>query len=387
MMILGAFITMMSGGLLIFARFQYRDTGPILWWAAAHFVSGTGTVALALAVGREPLQTALVVAAFTLTAAGSGLAWSGARRLCGQKTPLWLTFGPAAMILPATLVSPLPAFATAGASASVLSTVYMLAAGWSLAVGTRDNLLSRWPLSTFSFLHGLAASLTAFLQLPPDLIPLWLKLDYQVINFEGPFFALGTSIFVVAWTRERSELLHKRAADTDMLTGLSSRRAFLSSAERLLERCRFSETPCTVIVFDLDHFKTINDTFGHHMGDRVLEVFGEVVNRTVRPHDVVGRMGGEEFAVLAAGSSIDTGIALAERVRKGFAEAARVVDGLAINGTLSAGVTVSVDEDPIGVLLARADSALYGAKLRGRNRVEPIGGDEPGTTSKVVRVA
>lgn len=385
LMILSAFITVMSGGLLIFARFQYRDTGPILWWAAAHFVNGAGTIALALS--GQPLQGLIAVPAFTLLAAAAALAWSGARRLSDQRTPLWLSFAPAAMILPATLVSPLPSFVTAGIAASILSTVYMFAAAWSLAFETRENLLSRWPLSVFCFLHGVAVSFTAFLQLPPDMIPFWLKLDFQIINFEGPLFVLGTSIFVVAWARERSELHHKMAADTDVLTGLASRRAFLASAERVLERCRLSGTPCAVVVFDLDHFKNINDTFGHHVGDRVLETFGTVINRALRPQDIIGRIGGEEFAALASGSDIAVGVALADRVRKAFGEAAQTVDELSINCTLSAGVSAYAEDDNLSTLLRRADSALYRAKLRGRNRVEAIGGDEPAVPTNVVRVA
>jgi len=386
MAILGAFITTMSGLLLAFARFQYRDTAPILWWAAAHFVNGMGTVALAVGLATQS-QGFVAVAAFALLTLATALAWSGARRLCGQKAPLWLTFGPAAMILPATWVSPLPAFETAGICISVLSTAYMFAATWSFAFGTRESLLSRWPLTILCFVHAVAIALTALMQLPPETIPFWLTLVSQTVNFEAPLFVLGTSIFVVAWAREKSELRHKHAADTDVLTGLSSRRAFLASAERLLERCQFSETPCAVIVFDLDHFKTINDTFGHHVGDRVLEVFGEVVRRTLRPHDIVGRLGGEEFAALAAGSSIEVGVALADRVRKAFAEAASIVDGLGINATLSAGVAASVNEDAVSVILTRADRALYRAKVQGRNRVEAIGNDEPLNDSNLIRVA
>jgi diguanylate cyclase (GGDEF)-like protein len=385
MMILSAFITVMSGGLLIFVRFQYRDSGPILWWAAAHFINGIGTIVLA--ASGQPPQGIAAAAAFTLLVVAASLAWSGARRLCSQRASLWLIFGPAAMIVPATLIIPLPALATAGMSASVLSTAYMFAAAWSFAFGTREKLLSRWPLSVLCFLHAGAISLTAFLQLPPDLIPFWLKFDFQIINFEGPLFVLGTSVFVVAWARERSELRHKMAADTDVLTGLASRRAFLASAERVLERCRLSGTPCAVLVFDLDHFKTINDTFGHHVGDRVLETFGIVINRTLRPQDIIGRLGGEEFAALAAGSDIAVGVVLADRVRRAFSEVAQTIDDLAINGTLSAGVSAYAVDDDLSMLLRRADSALYRAKLRGRNRVEAIGDDEPAASTNVVRVA
>ena len=256
--------------------------------------------------------------------------------------------------------------------ATVFTAGYMYAAAWSFAFQAREQLLSRWPLAVLCLLHAIAFTLTAMLQLPPDQVPFWLELVSQMINFEGPLFVFGSAIFVVAWTRESNEMRHKAAADTDLITGLASRRAFFASAERVLERCRLSETPAVVVVFDLDHFKTINDSFGHHVGDRVLEVFGAVVNRTLRPHDVVGRVGGEEFAVVAAGSGTDVGVALADRVRRAFAEAARVVDGLAINGTLSAGSARTATGDDLAAVLKRADARALPGKGAG---TEPGRGD------------
>jgi diguanylate cyclase (GGDEF)-like protein len=327
------------------------------------------------------------IVAFTLLVLAPALVWSGARRLCGLRAPIWLTFGPAATIVPAALFIPLPVFMTAGLLASIFSASYMFAAAWSFALGTRERLLSRWPLAVLCLIHAIALTLTAFMQIPADQVPFWLGLIFQTINFEAPFFVLGTSIFVVAWARESNELRHKMAADTDVITGLASRRAFLATAERVLERCRISGTPCAVVVFDLDHFKKVNDTFGHPVGDRVLETFGTVVNRALRPQDVIGRIGGEEFAALAPGSDIAVGVVLADRVRKAYSDAAQTVDGLTINGTLSAGVSAYADDDNLSDILRRADSALYRAKLHGRNRVESIGGDEPETTSNVIRVA
>jgi diguanylate cyclase (GGDEF)-like protein len=157
----------------------------------------------------------------------------------------------------------------------------------------------------------------------------------------------------------------------DPLTGISNRRAFLQDAAALSERHRAHPKPVTVLVMDLDHFKSINDRFGHAVGDRVLEVFAKTTRSALRKQDLFGRLGGEEFAVVLGGVDRQKGLAVAEALREAFVLIGRSVDGQAVDATVSIGV--SHCEGPtmdVPSLLAQADRALYLAKENGRNRVE-----------------
>jgi diguanylate cyclase (GGDEF)-like protein len=126
-----------------------------------------------------------------------------------------------------------------------------------------------------------------------------------------------------------------------------------------------------VLLIDLDHFKSINDRFGHALGDRVLEVFTDAAKHSLHASDLIGRLGGEEFAAIMHDTTYDDALAVAERLRENFAEATQEVDGRQVGATLSVGM-VFCQEAALDVpeLLAQADQALYFAKERGRNRVE-----------------
>jgi diguanylate cyclase (GGDEF)-like protein len=125
------------------------------------------------------------------------------------------------------------------------------------------------------------------------------------------------------------------------------------------------------MLLDLDNFKSINDRFGHAVGDRVLELFAEVAGRSMRRMDLFGRLGGEEFAALLFDVSRDRALAIAEEIRSNFAAASSEVDGRPLVATVSIGIVVSHDATlDLAALLAQADHALYRAKDNGRNRVE-----------------
>jgi diguanylate cyclase (GGDEF)-like protein len=193
-------------------------------------------------------------------------------------------------------------------------------------------------------------------------------------------------------SKERTELRHKTAAMIDPLTGLLNRRAFLADAEALLRRQIARDCPIGVLLIDLDHFKSINDRFGHAVGDKVLQVFAKTTRANLRQTDLIGRLGGEEFTVVLADASRDNAFLVADRLRNAFAVDAGVLDGQTLHATASIGVAVIVDpEQDLAQLITLADQALYLAKARGRNRVEvaPIEGDidaMPAERRPVVRV-
>jgi len=162
-------------------------------------------------------------------------------------------------------------------------------------------------------------------------------------------------------------------AETDALTGASNRRAFLQYLELETEKARRHQTPVSVVMLDLDHFKSVNDTYGHAAGDQVLKETVSVVQNCLRNKDMLGRLGGEEFAVSLHDADLDTAGQTAERLRLAI-EAMQIRHGVGqhIPVTASLGVTtVNLSEglDTPESLLQQADEALYEAKNSGRNKV------------------
>jgi diguanylate cyclase (GGDEF)-like protein len=162
---------------------------------------------------------------------------------------------------------------------------------------------------------------------------------------------------------------------TDPLTGVGNRRAFFERGEKLLHRSAFDRRPTVLLLFDLDRFKHINDTFGHHVGDQVLTTFCNAATAALRPDDLFGRLGGEEFASLLPDTSLDEGLAVAERIRSNFEATRRKIGANTLAATVSVGAAISIDPcRKLADILKAADRALYRAKANGRNRVEHAGG-------------
>jgi diguanylate cyclase (GGDEF)-like protein len=169
--------------------------------------------------------------------------------------------------------------------------------------------------------------------------------------------------------RSTAEAELKRLAATDSLTGAANRRHFQAEAARELARAKRYGRPLAVMMLDIDHFKKINDTYGHAAGDQVLRALVERCRANLRSQDVLGRLGGEEFAVLAPECPPERCMMLAERLRGALAGASVETDEGAVSFTVSIGVTDCPPESPIEDHLERADKALYQAKRGGRNRV------------------
>ena len=165
----------------------------------------------------------------------------------------------------------------------------------------------------------------------------------------------------------------RRLADTDALTGIANRRSFFRLAEALMT----AATPAAALLMDIDHFKAVNDRLGHAFGDRVLTEITARLRSLLRPTDIFGRLGGEEFGVLLPGADALTATLVAERLRLVVAETPVRGPAGDVQVTLSIGVSCTrAEEESIDDVLARADLALYAAKDAGRNRVH-LAGDRP----------
>jgi diguanylate cyclase (GGDEF)-like protein len=161
----------------------------------------------------------------------------------------------------------------------------------------------------------------------------------------------------------------ERLAMIDPLTGAANRRHFEMRAAAEIAEARRCDHALGALVMDVDHFKRINDRYGHAAGDAVLKQLVDVTTRHLRPCDLFARVGGEEFAALLPGSDREGSLATAERVRKAVAAMQIEVDGFRIPVTVSLGVSALADEDEhIEPAISRADQALYRAKVAGRNR-------------------
>ena len=361
------------GLLLLLVWVQNTRVQAVAWWASAHLLRATSVLLYGL-YGSVPdllsidLPNVLLFSSY-------GVTWNGARVFNGRE--------------------PLPGSLIAGAG------VWLLAAQWSgfgsgpevrgqlsaLIIATytwltaheffrarKEPLVSRWPAITLFFSYGamflFRTPINAFVhgeESDTFLGSAWLS----VLSLESFLMTIATAFILLAMSKERTELRHKTAAMTDPLTGLLNRRAFLADAEVLLQQQIARDRPIAVLLIDLDHFKSINDRFGHAVGDKVLQIFAKTMRAGLRQSDLIGRLGGEEFTVVLADASMDNAYLVADRLRRTFAVSAAVVDGEAVHATASIGVSVIVDpQQDLPRLITLADQALYLAKARGRNRVE-----------------
>jgi diguanylate cyclase (GGDEF)-like protein len=234
----------------------------------------------------------------------------------------------------------------------------------------RKALQKRWPAVIVPLLHG-------FVLMLPILLGDFLRTDsggfaniwVTAFTLNLVLYAVGTVFIIFMLVSDRAVRTHKTAASVDPLTGMFNRRGFAEATARMIAREAAAGRPVTVMIFDIDHFKSINDRFGHPAGDEVLKVFASVVTSTLRITDLCGRIGGEEFAALVP-CSIEEAVYAAERVRETFETCGIVVDDSAVVTTVSIGVAGGPAHTELDILLAAADTALYQAKRGGRNRVQ-----------------
>lgn len=339
--------------------------------------------------GDHQIYLALVALAFSVNAAAT---LHGARLFSERKgMPLWWWLGPIALV--AFLASPLDTSAGVAVFArTAFGALYTAGAAFEFW-RNREALLSRWPLVVLNVVHALTLLVPAVALVAArgnqTSLP-GLESWFGIIHFENLLYTIGTAFFVMAMVKEQAELEQRILARVDSLTGAASRHAFMEGGELILRRCAHNGVPIAIVVFDLDHFKRVNDTFGHAVGDQVLQRFGATARMVLRSNDIFGRIGGEEFAAVLPDTDREAAVAAAERIRLAFAETSQVVAGCSIGATVSSGVaTAGVGGTPaLYELLESADQALYRAKAGGRNRTEIASADRsPEANRATLRVA
>jgi diguanylate cyclase (GGDEF)-like protein len=358
-------------GLFLLSAWMQERIRALAWWGTAYLLGGFSVAIWSIEGLISPPLPAGMANALLFVACG--MIWSAARIFHGRRVLWGSMFAGAIAWLTACLF---PEFAQWAAARIVLSSLivatYTFLTAAELWRERRKMLLRRWPAIFVPILHG------AVFLFPIPLASL-LPADGGVMSLASGWFAIfvletmlyvvGTAFIVLVLAKERSVRIHRDAASTDELTGLLNRRGFFAATHKLVTRQAAKREPVAVLMFDLDHFKSINDRFGHQVGDEALRLFASTVGTSMRAADVIGRFGGEEFVAMLPGNLADA-TAAAERIRMTFQAAAGTVAGCRLDATVSVGAASGGID--VASLIASADAALYRAKTNGRNRVEGV---------------
>jgi diguanylate cyclase (GGDEF)-like protein len=361
-------VAAMLGAMLLF--FGKQEIIPALkWWGTAYLL-GAGSIALWTFAGSA-LGEMFSLGLSALGFVACGMVWNASRVFLGRKPNLpGLFLGAIAWIAAAMTLAPEAAAMRLTIGAGIVA-VYAALTAAELWSERRRTMQARWPAIAVPVAHGFALMLPILLGnlLHPDGGMLSGSIWVKIFSVELMLYAIGTVFVIFILVSERTVTVHKTAASMDPLTGMFNRRGFAEATSRVIEREATAGRPVTVLIFDIDHFKSINDRFGHPAGDEILKLFAAIVINSLRITDLSGRVGGEEFAALLT-CSLDEAVVVAERVREAFANSGIAVEDGPVDTTVSIGVAGGPAGTELEVLLAAADAALYQAKRGGRNRVE-----------------
>jgi diguanylate cyclase (GGDEF)-like protein len=359
------------GLLLLFAWIQNAGIRVLAWWGCAHLLRANA-IALYGMRGTVPdfvsgdLAIAILLTTFAIT-------WTGTRVFGGRAPRIWqLVVGAAGWLLLCRipLVAEWPELLVL--TSSTIIAAYVALTVHELWRGRSERLVSRSPAMLILFALGclflLRTQLGALLpwSMPNQTVAtVW----STMLSFEALLFIIAVAFLLLALAKERTEARHKKYALLDPLTGVANRRAFLQAASQFTKRQLAQPKPLAVLMFDIDHVRAINDRFGDALGDRVLQIFAQTARTNLTPADLIGRVDGEEFAVVLDDATSERALTVAERIRFGFAEAARYIDAELVCATVTVGMVISVS-GPVEIppMLAQADKALGRAKVRGGNR-------------------
>ena len=388
-------VEVMLGLLLFFAWTQSFSKRALAWWGSAHLMRAVSIMLLGM-YGSAPdslsidLANAVLFGSFALT-------WCGARVFDRRNPePAFALIGVAVWLLACRLQTFTTTVEFRVLVGSGIVTAYTWATAYEFWRGRDEALVSRWPAIFMLFAHGslflLRTPIGAVAHVAPSnkiVMSGWLEL----LSLEGLLFTISIAFILLAMVKERTEYRHRAAARTDQLTGIANRRGFLEQTA-VSRRAATGTQPTAGLLFDLDHFKTINDQYGHAVGDRTLQIFADIAKAHVGTAGTVGRWGGDEFVAVLTNTTREIAATVAERVQVAFEKAAADIDGRLLGATVSTGMAFS-SHGPfeLPTILLQADQALYRAKKNGRNQLAiatpemlaAIAQEEPLSRNNVVR--
>src|SRR5216684_4516406 len=349
-------VAAMLGAMLLF--FGKQENIPALkWWGTAYLLGAASVALWTLAAGTlgEMLSLALNGVGFV----ACGMVWNASRVFHGRKANLpGLVLGAIAWIAAVMTVAPEASAMRLTIGAGIVA-IYAALTAAELWSERRRTMQKHWPSTAVPVLHGFVLMLPILLGdlLHPHRDMLSGSIWVTVFSIELLLYAVGTVFVIFMLVSERTVTAHRTAASTDPLTGMFNRRGFAEATSRVIEREAKGGRPVTVMILDIDHFKSINDRFGHPAGDEMLKLFSTVVVSNLRISDLSGRIGGEEFAALLP-CSLEEGVVAAERVRLAFANAGISVEDGPVDTTVSVGVAGGPAGTELEVLLAAAELPL-----------------------------
>jgi diguanylate cyclase (GGDEF)-like protein len=365
---------------LVLAASLWAGSGPRSREGLGYWTAGLVAQAMSFAMFSARAETPewlSVVVASSLLAVSLSLYAAAILEFRGKSLPdvLHPTVGILAAIVFTMLLDDLTIRVIVAGLLFSAATAELVALAWTpmhdVSPTTRTLLLGSFAAVSLSFLGRAVAALQN---------PVYVETFQTTSMMQASMLLVGHSAILMASVafllmhKERADHAAQQLASIDPLTGAFNRRTFIELAEKELSRSRRMDVPLSLIMLDLDHFKIINDTHGHVVGDRVLQRFAEIVRAELRKEDILVRYGGEEFCVLLPDVPGPGAVTLAGRIRKSVSKQAFDVGEQPVAVTVSAGVAARIDEGPEGLdrLISRADEALYVAKNRGRDRVAAI---------------
>lgn len=212
---------------------------------------------------------------------------------------------------------------------------------------------------------------TRILSIPHDTVWSLVHHSHEIANNLLEILAgrmRNDNVALIASQNKKTQFEHQ--AYVDALTGIYNRHWMGNAFPRALHRCTLNKLPFAIMVVDIDHFKRVNDTYGHLVGDLALKAVARCMAENLRPHDLLVRYGGEEFAVFLPDTELEEARAIAERLRTLIADTEVSYAGVSFQVTISIGIRPTKHEETLENLIGEADQALYRAKELGRNRVE-----------------
>ena len=369
--------SLVGAGLLFWTWITTHRERFLLFSASAYCFAALSALMLGLR-GVVPDQASIIIG----NAAGmlnTSLIYAGICAFNGRRpNPVWI-FGPLLLWCLACLTPQI--FGNPPLRFSIATTFFAL--GYAVAgvelLRNRDGLRSRVPLAVGLFFQATVGVLRVpFVFAATDELFRFQGTIFVAITVEIILFAQLLAYFVIGLAKERAEVALLQAALSDSLTGLPNRRAFHETASKLMSVGRRHKRAMSLVIFDLDRFKQINDTFGHVAGDETLIYFADVLRRNLREGDLVARVGGEEFIALLPETNAQDARQVAQRVVSELSSVPLELAGIRHICTVSAGTACSQDgSQDLDVLMAAADRALYAAKQGGRNRVEVVSAASP----------